>query len=407
MFSHRSVSLALRPPVVFHNSIRHAHPILLARQQTKSLTTATAPSDLGSTMPPNYVAHVGQLKTFTLPDKATGSPSDVQMGKAMIEAWRQDGILQVSMSPKQQDLFDKAFTASKRFFAMPPKQKAACVDSQSYAGYIASGEEITDGIADYSEIFTVTKDLPLEEPRVEAKWPCHGPCPWPDTDMRTPIQKYMESLGNSGETLLKMIEYGLNLDPKTLTSLTEDGWHHLRILRFPQNNNTNGKGKDGRGIGSHTDYGLLVIAAQDEVGGLFIRPPAEDEKLENWKKSAAGFREDDERWVYVPPVPGVFTVFPGDIMQFMTNSYLPSTPHKVGLNTRERFAFAYFHEPSFQAEVSPVAKLYDGQPPDEKIHYGTHFTNMFMRNYPDRITTDRIIKEDRLKLLDLPELRTQ
>lgn len=231
MFSHRSVSLALRPPVVFHNSIRHAHPILLARQQTKSLTTATAPSDLGSTMPPNYVAHVGQLKTFTLPDKATGSPSDVQLGKAMIDAWRQDGILQVSMSPKQQDLFDKAFTASKRFFAMPPKQKAACVDSQSYAGYIASGEEITDGIADYSEIFTVTKDLPLEEPRVEAKWPCHGPCPWPDTDMRTPIQKYMESLGNSGETLLKMIEYGLDLDPKTLTSLTEDGWHHLRILR--------------------------------------------------------------------------------------------------------------------------------------------------------------------------------
>lgn len=98
-------------------------------------------------------------------------------------------------------------------------------------------------------------------------------------------------------------------------------------FRFPQNNKSNGKGKDGRGIGSHTDYGLLVIVAQDEVGGeipvvsfgtcsliiqgLFIRPPTADEKLENWKKSAAGFREDDDRWVYVPPVPGVFTVFPG------------------------------------------------------------------------------------------------
>ncbi|CAI7641265.1 unnamed protein product [Penicillium glandicola] len=407
MFSHRSVSIALCQPVVLHNSIRHAHPISLARQQMKCLSTTTAPSELGSTMPPNYVARVGQLKTFTLPEKATGSPTDVQMGKDMINAWREDGILQVSMNPKQQDLFDKAFTASKQFFAKPSSQKAACVDTQSYAGYIASGEEITDGIADYSEIFTVTKDLPLDDPRVEAKWPCHGPCPWPDIDMRTPIQHYMDSLGKSGETLLQMIEYGLGLDSETLTSLTKDGWHHLRILRFPQNNNTNGKGKDGRGIGSHTDYGLLVIAAQDEVGGLFIRPPAADEKLENWKKSAAGFREDDERWVYVPPVPGVFTVFPGDIMQFMTNSYLPSTPHKVGLNTSERFAFAYFHEPSFQAVVSPVARLYDGQPPDEKIHYGTHFTNMFMRNYPDRVTTERITSENRLKLLDLPELRTQ
>jgi isopenicillin N synthase-like dioxygenase len=32
-------------------------------------------------------------------------------------------------------------------------------------------------------------------------------------------------------------------------------------------NRVNGKGKEGRGIGSHTDYGLLVIAAQDDVGG--------------------------------------------------------------------------------------------------------------------------------------------
>ncbi|CAP94819.1 hypothetical protein E8E15_005147 [Penicillium rubens] len=406
MLSHRSVSIALRPPVICHNSIRHA-PNLLARQQTKGLATTTAPSDLGSTMPPNYVARVGQLKTFTLPEKATGSPGDVEMGKALINAWREDGILQIAMNPKQQDLFNKAFAASKRFFALPPNVKANCVDTQSYAGYIASGEEITDGIADYSEIFTVTKDLPLEEPRVAAKWPCHGPCPWPDIDTKAPIQEYMDSLGSSGETLLQLIEHGLSLEPKTLTSLTKDGWHHLRTLRFPQNNKTNGRGKEGRGIGSHTDYGLLVIAGQDEVGGLFIRPPYSDEKLENWKSSAAGFREHDDRWTYVPPVPGVFTVFPGDMMQFMTNSYLPSTPHKVGLNTRERYAFAYFHEPSFQAEISPIAKLYDGKPPDEKNHYGTHFTNMFMRNYPDRVTTERILKEDRLKLLDLPELRTK
>jgi hypothetical protein len=100
-----------------HNSIRHASSILLAGQQTKSLTTTTAPNDLGSTMPPNSVARVGQLKTFTLPEKATGSARDIEMGKAMINAWREDGILQVSMNPKQQDLFDKASAASKRLLS--------------------------------------------------------------------------------------------------------------------------------------------------------------------------------------------------------------------------------------------------------------------------------------------------
>ncbi len=41
------------------------------------------------------------------------------------------------------------------------------------------------------------------------------------------------------------------------------------VFRFPARNATNGKGKEGRGIGSHTDYGLLVISAQDDVGGWF------------------------------------------------------------------------------------------------------------------------------------------
>jgi isopenicillin N synthase-like dioxygenase len=87
-------------------------------------------------------------------------------------------------------------------------------------------------------------------------------------------------------------------------------------------------------------------------------------------------------------------------MQYMTNSYLPSTPHKVGLNTRERFAFAYFHEPAFQATARPLPGYDGGQTPRDGIHYGTHFTNMFLRNYPDRITTKRLREEGRYALLE-------
>jgi len=92
-------------------------------------------------------------------------------------------------------------------------------------------------------------------------------------------------------------------------------------------------------------------------------------------------------------------------MQYMTNSHLPSTPHKVGLNTRERYAFAYFHEPKFQAVLKPLPGFEGGQTSRDGIHYGTHFTNMFMRNYPDRITTQRIIAENRTALLNSNELR--
>lgn len=93
------------------------------------------------------------------------------------------------------------------------------------------------------------------------------------------------------------------------------------------------------------------------------------------------------------------------MLQYMTNNVLQSTPHKVGLNTRERFAFAYFHEPNFRSVVKPLEGFNGGQAPVDGIHYGTHFTNMALRNYPDRVTTKRLVAEDRYRMLSNPELR--
>jgi isopenicillin N synthase-like dioxygenase len=97
------------------------------------------------------------------------------------------------------------------------------------------------------------------------------------------------------------------------------------------------------------------------------------------------------------------------MMQYLTRNILMATPHKVGLNTRERYAIAYFHEPSFQAVIKPldgVGKKQESEDADPGIHYGTHFTNMFMRNYPDRITTKTLVEEGRYGMLEKEELRT-
>lgn len=318
----------------------------------------------------------------------------------MIQAWRTDGIFQVAMNTMQEQTAEDAFTASRRFFRMPLEAKSQCINDLSYSGYIASGEEITAGESDYSEIFTVCPDVSLEDERVQARWPCHGAVPWPDEEYHQSMKAYMSEVGAVGEKLLKLVALGLELDNlNALTELTQGGWHHMRVLRFPALSS-----KSVRGIGAHTDYGLLVIAAQDDVGGLYIRPPVEGEKRNrNWlsTESSAGMYQNEDPWTFVKPLPSLLTVFPGDILQFMTNGYLLSTPHKVKLNTRERFALAYFHEPNFNACIHPLF----ASSSDESIHYGTHFTNMFMRCYPDRITTRRIIEEDSLSVLDL--LKTQ
>ncbi|KAI9659862.1 MAG: hypothetical protein M1821_001214 [Bathelium mastoideum] len=348
-----------------------------------------------SKFPPYQKGYVGSLRTFQLPPVVQGDERDKTMGKEMIDAWRKEGIFQIHMTPEQGDILRQCYQVSKDFFQLPRNDKAKHVDDQSFAGYIASGEEITAGVADYSEVFTVTKDLPASDARVVDKWPGHGSCPWPNESYKVAMKELMALLGESGDKLLKLAALGLGLqDINELLRLTEDGWHHMRVLRFPQVHQSSGNGRIGRGIGSHTDYGFLVLASQDDIGGLFVRPRVEGEQEpKNWKSTAAGFNENDEKWMFVPPVENVLTVFPGDMLQFVTNDFLPSTIHKVALNESERFAFAYFHEPNFSTVLRPMPKFFD------KIHYGSHFTNMFMRSYPERVTAKRIKDENRMYIL--------
>lgn len=335
------------------------------------------------------------LQTFVLPPEVSGSAADCLLADAIIAAWRRDGIFQVAVSAEHPGVVSRALDASRRFFARPLEEKTPLLNDTGYSGYIASGEEITAGEADFSEIFTVCPDLPEDHPRVRAGWPSHGPVPWPDIEYRDRMREFMAKAGDVGQRLLRLTALGLGLkDIDALARMTDEGWHHMRVLRFPSANS----GNRARGIGAHTDYGLLVIAAQDDVGGLYIRPPVDGEvRNRNWLpgESSAGMYEHDDPWTFVAPVPEVLTVFPGDILQFMTDGRLLSTPHKVKLNTRDRYAIAYFHEPAFDAVARPLFRPQS----EESIHYGTHFTNMFMRCYPERPATQRIVRENRLRWL--------
>jgi isopenicillin N synthase-like dioxygenase len=335
------------------------------------------------------------LRTFQLPTEVTGSIWDIALGVELVRTWQSDGIFQVAVGGLANTVTSAALRESRRFFSLPLSVKAGLVSDLTYAGYVASGEEVTAGEQDFSAIFTVCPDIARTDPRVRAGWPCHGPVPWPDLIYRDVMTAVLSQFGLVGDKILKLTALGLGLsDMNALTDLATNGWHHMRVLRFPARS-----AATTRGIGAHTDYGMLVIATQDDVGnGLFVRPPVVGEKRpRNWldHESSAGAFEHEDPWHLVTPVPNTLTVFPGDILQFLTSGELLSTPHKVKLAQRDRYSIAYFHEPDFATALRPLR----GGHPDEVIHYGTHFTNMFMRCYPDRATTRRILAEDRLTVL--------
>jgi isopenicillin N synthase-like dioxygenase len=90
------------------------------------------------------------------------------------------------------------------------------------------------------------------------------------------------------------------------------------------------------GIGAHTDYGLMTILAQDDVGGLQIL-------------NRAG------NWVEVPPIPGTFTLNISDLVQRLTNDvYLANLHRVVNLSGRERYSLPCFIDCDFDAVIAPL-----------------------------------------------------
>lgn len=80
------------------------------------------------TMQPYHKATPGQLQTFELPQEVTVNEENSNIRKALIEAWRKDGILQIRMTLEQSDTLRQCFKTSKEFFSLPAEEKATYVD---------------------------------------------------------------------------------------------------------------------------------------------------------------------------------------------------------------------------------------------------------------------------------------
>lgn len=88
-------------------------------------------------------------------------------------------------------------------------------------------------------------------------------------------------------------------------------------------------------MGEHTDYGLLTILKQDDLGGLQV-------------KTRSG-------WIDAPPIANSFVCNIGDMLDRLTGGLYRSTPHRVkNVSGRSRLSFPFFFDPNFNAELHPI-----------------------------------------------------
>lgn len=226
--------------------------------------------------------------------------------------------------------------ASHRFFALPEAEKmkiAMARGGRAWRGFFPVGGELTSGKPDIKEGVYFGEELGPGDPRVKAGLPLHGANLFPDAvpELKPAAMAFMREAEQSAHAIMEGIAMSLGLDAQYFRkTYTSQPTMLFRIFHYPAS-----APDEGWGVGEHTDYGLLTLLAQGDIGGLAVKTP--------------------QGWIDAPPVPGALVCNIGDMLDRLTGGAYRSTPHRVlNASGRSRLSFPFFFDPGFDARIVPL-----------------------------------------------------
>jgi isopenicillin N synthase-like dioxygenase len=287
------------------------------------------------------------------------------------DAARRFGFFYATGHGIERALTDRLVDLSRRFFALPEAEKMRIPMSaggRAWRGYFPLGGELTSNRPDWKEGLYLGSELGAEHPRVRQGVILHGANLWPDLDgFRDSVLQYLEAGTRLGHALMRGFAAGLGLAPDWFERHgTADPLILLRLFNYPSRPVPPGTPAQW-GVGEHTDYGLLTMLWQDEVGGLQVRTP--------------------EGWLDAPPIPGTLVCNVGDMLDRMTGGRYRSVPHRVALNAsgRDRLSIPLFFDPDFDAQIVPVPGSEAGADDSHRRWDGSNL-HAFSGRYGDYVT---------------------
>lgn len=134
------------------------------------------------------------------------------------------------------------------------------------------------------------------------------------------------------------------------------------------------------GIVAHTDPGVLVVLAQDGVGGLQVKHTGD---------------EGRSQWVDVKPVPGALVINVGDLLQMMSNDEYKSVEHRVVMNTQEeaRVSIALFFNPGKRGDSDFYGPLPELVSPENPAKYRNLTIPEFLETFFSRELASKVLLE--------------
>jgi isopenicillin N synthase-like dioxygenase len=276
------------------------------------------------------------------------------------KACRETGFFYVIGHGVSDDLMAGQLASSKQFFDLSEEEKRRVhiEHSAGRRGYEPSAIQALDEGAppDLKESYLSTAlDAPDDLQDEENLWPDLP-------GFRAQNIAYGREMVRLGRLLASSLALSLELSEDYFSEPLKQPNCTVRLLKYPphpQHARFNQLGS-----GAHTDWGMITILLQDDVGGLEVRTV-------------------DGAWIAAPPIPSSFVINLGDMVPEVTEGLYTSNYHRVRNNDthRDRFSVATFFNPpaDYVFDTAPTCRK-AGYTPNPRT-FGDHIKRMFERTY--------------------------
>ena len=304
------------------------------------------------------------------------SPPDIDdVARQIHRACREMGFFYVSQHGIDQQVIDRAFAWSARFFALPASAKQALnmLQSPAAAGYEAGVQQLDSQTAgaekappDLKESYQFGMELPPDHPWARKRVRTYGHNQWPASlpGFREALLQYQGAVTHLARHVLRLLARSLDLPSDWFAGSFAMGAVSIRLLKYPPHPVTAACNQ--LGAGAHTDWGALTVLAQDPIGGLEVRNAAGD-------------------WIEATPVPGTFVINLGDLMARWTNGIYNATMHRVKnrSRTQDRYSIVAFNSPRPDVVIEPLPGCVSEACPRQfpTCTAQEHISEMFRRSY--------------------------
>jgi isopenicillin N synthase-like dioxygenase len=245
-----------------------------------------------------------------------------------------------------QHIINNARYEAYKFFRSTKDQKSTTPITNEHRGWIDSGGAMMDDGAktDLKESFLWGFDSLGQSDhslRGQNIWPTNN------SDMKIATMEYFKSVHKIARHLMRGFALGLDLDQNFFLQTSNKPLSRGSFVYYPDQSEKNTN--EQFGASPHTDFGVLTVLAQDNVGGLQIK-------------------NREGHWIEAPPIQETLIVNVADLLHRWTAGAYKSTPHRViNSSGRERLSIVLAYDPNPETVIDPRDifghDFKDGEPP--------------------------------------------